>query len=53
MGTSLNHFIYLFIDDFLGSTYLYLSKSKDEVFNYFQEFNNRIENQYNGMAFYK
>jgi transposase InsO family protein len=23
-------------------------KSKDEVFNYFQEFNNRIENQYNG-----
>jgi Integrase core domain len=38
----------IFIDDFSRSTWLYLLKSKDEVFNCFQEFNNRIENQYNG-----
>jgi hypothetical protein len=47
---SYNEFRYfiIFIDDFSRSTWLYLLKSIDEVFNYFQEFNNRIENQYNG-----
>jgi hypothetical protein len=33
----------LFIVDFLRATWLYLLKSKDEVFNCSEEFLNRIE----------
>jgi Integrase core domain len=38
----------LFIDDFSRATWLYLLKSKDEVFNCLEEFLNSIETQYNG-----
>jgi hypothetical protein len=34
----------IFIDDYLRKTWLYLLKSKDEVFNKFQEFKAEIEN---------
>lgn len=36
----------IFIDDFSCATYFYLLRSKDELFDYFQKFINRIENQY-------
>jgi hypothetical protein len=44
--TSYNEFKYfvIFIDDFSHTTWLFLLKTKDEVFNYFQEFLNRVEN---------
>jgi Integrase core domain/GAG-pre-integrase domain len=46
---SYNEFKYFvtFIDDFSRATWLFLLKIKDEVFDYFQEFLNRIENQFN------
>jgi hypothetical protein len=42
LGGSLYYVI--FIDDYLRKTWLYLLKSKDEVFNKFQEFKAEIEN---------
>jgi Integrase core domain/GAG-pre-integrase domain len=46
--TSYNDFRYfvLFIDDFSRATWLYLLKSKSEVFQYFQEFVTLVENQF-------
>jgi GAG-pre-integrase domain len=46
--TSYNEFKYfvLFIDDFSRATWLYLLKSKSEVFQYFQEFVALVENQF-------
>lgn len=46
---SYNNFRYfvIFIDDHSRTTWLYLLKSKDEVFSCFQEFFNFVENQYN------
>lgn len=38
----------IFINDFSRATWLYLLKSKDEVFDCFQGFVNGIDNQYNG-----
>ena len=45
---SYNGFRYfvIFIDDFSKAIWLYLLKSKDEVFNYFQEFLCLIETQF-------
>jgi hypothetical protein len=47
--TSYNEFKYfvIFINDFSRATWLFLLKTKDEVFDYFQEFLNRVENQFN------
>jgi hypothetical protein len=47
---SYNGFKYfvIFIDDFSKTTWLYLLKSKDDVFNCFEEFVNRVQTQYNG-----
>jgi Integrase core domain/GAG-pre-integrase domain len=47
---SYNGFKYfvIFIDDFSRTTWLYLLRSKDEVFNCFEEFINRVQTQYNG-----
>ena len=47
--TSYNGFRYfvIFIDDYSKATWLYLLKSKDEVFNRFQEFLNLVETQFN------
>jgi hypothetical protein len=42
IGGSLYYVI--FIDDYSINTWLYLLKTKDEVFNKFQEFNAEIEN---------
>jgi transposase InsO family protein len=42
LGGSLYYVI--FIDDYSRNTWLYLLKTKDEVFNKFQEFNVEIEN---------
>jgi hypothetical protein len=41
-----NNFKYFitFIDDFSRATWLFLLKSKVEVFDYFQEFLNQVEN---------
>jgi Integrase core domain/GAG-pre-integrase domain len=36
----------IFIDDFTKVTWLYLMKNKSEVFSFFQEFCNFIENQF-------
>jgi len=46
---SYNGFKYfvIFIDDFSRTAWLYILKSKDEVFNCFEEFVNRIQTQYN------
>jgi hypothetical protein len=46
---SYNGFKYfvIFIDDFSRTTWLYLLKSKDEVFSRFKEFLCLIENQFN------
>jgi hypothetical protein len=46
---SYNGFKYfvIFIDDFSKATWMYLLKSKEEVFNYFVEFSNYVENQFN------
>ena len=46
---SYNDFRYfvIFIDDFSRATWLYLLKSKSEVFLCFQEFVSLIENQFN------
>jgi hypothetical protein len=43
---SYNNFKYFisFIDDFIRATWLFLLKTKDEVFDYFIEFLNRVEN---------
>jgi Integrase core domain len=43
-----NRFKYfiLFIDDFSRTTWLYLLRSKDKVFDCFVEFTNRIKTQY-------
>jgi hypothetical protein len=38
----------IFIDNFSITTWLYLLKSKNEVFNCFEEFVNRVQTQYNG-----
>jgi hypothetical protein len=40
-------FFIFFIDDFSKATWLYLLRSKEEVFDYFFEFVNRIETQHN------
>jgi Integrase core domain/GAG-pre-integrase domain len=47
---SYNGFKYfvLFIDDFSRTTWLYLLRSKDEVFDSFIEFTSRIKTQYDG-----
>jgi Integrase core domain len=47
--TSYNDFRYfvIFIDDFSKMTWLYLMKSKNEIFSHFQNFANLIETQYN------
>jgi Integrase core domain len=47
---SYNGFKYfvIFIDDFSRTTWLYLLRIKNEVFNYFVAFTNRIETQYGG-----
>jgi transposase InsO family protein len=46
---SYNNFKYFvtFIDDYSRTTWVYLLKAKTEVFSYFQDFFNFIENQYN------
>ncbi len=46
---SYNSFRYYvtFIDDYSRTTWIYLLKTKDEVFSKFQEFTNYVENQYN------
>jgi hypothetical protein len=47
---SYNGFKYfiLFIDNFSRTTWLYLLRSKDEVFDSFIEFTSRIKTQYDG-----
>jgi Integrase core domain len=47
--TSYNDFKYIitFINDFTRATWIFLLKTKDEVFDYFLEFLNRVENQFN------
>lgn len=39
-------FYVTFIDDFTRTTFLYLLKSKSEVFKYFQDFHNMVKNQF-------
>ncbi|KAL0561798.1 hypothetical protein IC582_002241 [Cucumis melo] len=49
---SYNHYKYYvtFIDDFSKTTWVYLLKTKNEVFSCFQEFFNFITNQYNAQV---
>ena len=46
MVPSLGNFVYyvLFIDDYSRKTWIYFLKTKDEVFNRFQEFKALLEN---------